>query len=82
MPENTNSHQSGNIIINEAQLVLAEKKTSLAVLRTGIALLVLPLSVASFLIVTLKYHDIIYVMHLFLSLMILCTILAVFWGGI
>ena len=80
MPVNTNSHQSENIIINEAQLILAEKRTSMAVLRTGIAVLVLPLSVASFLIITSKYYNIIHVMHLFLPLMILCTILVVFGG--
>jgi len=77
MPENKNSHQSENFVINEAQLILAEKRTSLAVLRTGIAVLVLPLSVTSLLIVTSKYYDIIHVMHLFLPLMLLCTILAV-----
>ena len=80
MSENSNSPESGNIIINEAQLILAEKRTSLAVLRTGIAVLILPLSVASFLIVTSKYYDIIQVMHLFLPLMSLCTILAVLGG--
>jgi len=66
-----------NIIINEIQLLLAEKRTSLATLRTGIAVFVLPLSVLSVLIATSKYYDIIQVMHLFLPLMILCTILAV-----
>lgn len=38
-------------------LILAEKSTSLAVLRTGIAVLVSPLSVASLLIVTSKYYN-------------------------
>ena len=80
MSPDSNSHEPGNIIINEAQLILAEKRTSLAVLRTGIAVLVLPLSVASFLIVTSKYYDIIHVVHLFLPLMVLCTILAVLGG--
>ncbi|MEJ2284592.1 MAG: hypothetical protein P8X85_13460 [Desulfobacterales bacterium] len=80
MPENSHSDQFENIIINEAQLILAEKRTSLAVLRTGIAVFVLPLSVVSLLIVTSKYYDIIHVMHLFLPLMILCTILAVLGG--
>ena len=80
MPENSNLLEPGNIIISEVQLILAEKRTSLAVLRTGIAVLVLPLSVASLLIVTSKYYDIINVMHLFLPLMILCTILAALGG--
>jgi hypothetical protein len=52
------------IIINEAQLILAEKRTSLSVLRTGITVLVLPLSVMSVLIATSKYYDILHVLHL------------------
>ena len=39
------------IVINEVQLILAEKRTSLASLRTGIAVFALPLTVLSFLIV-------------------------------
>jgi uncharacterized membrane protein YkgB len=42
------------IIINEAQLILAEKRTALAAMRTGIAVFALPLSVLSLLIVTSK----------------------------
>ncbi|MFH1135658.1 MAG: hypothetical protein V1816_06195 [Pseudomonadota bacterium] len=38
------------MIINEIQLLLAEKRTSLAALRTGIAVFVLPLSVLSVLV--------------------------------
>ncbi len=38
------------IVLNRAQLVLAEKRTYLATMRTGIAILVLPMSVVSFLI--------------------------------
>ncbi len=36
-----------SIAISEVQLLLAEKRTSLAVMRTGIAVLALPLSVAT-----------------------------------
>ena len=64
-----------NIIINEIQLLLAEKRTSLATLRTGIAVFVLPLSVLSVLIATSKYYDIIHVMHLLLPLLGLCAAL-------
>ena len=52
-----------SIAINEVQLILAEKRTSLSVMRTGIAVLALPLSVTSFLIVTSKYYDIFHVLH-------------------
>lgn len=59
------------IIINEAQLILAEKRTSLSVLRTGITVLVLPLSVMSVLIATSKYYDIIHVIHLIVPVAVL-----------
>ena len=59
--------------MNEVQLLLAEKRTSLAAMRTGIAVLVLPLSVISVLIATSKYYDIVHVMHLLVPLLILCA---------
>ncbi len=68
-------HDSDNIIINEIQLLLAEKRTSLAAMRTGIAVLVLPLSVMSVLIATSKYYDVLHVMHLLLPLLGLCAAL-------
>ena len=43
-----------SVVIAEVQLLLAEKRTSLSVLRTGITVLILPLSVMSFLIATEK----------------------------
>jgi uncharacterized membrane protein YdbT with pleckstrin-like domain len=68
-------HNLDYIIINEIQLLLAEKRTSLATLRTGIAVFVLPLSVLSVLIATSKYYDIIHVMHLLLPLLGICAAL-------
>jgi uncharacterized membrane protein YkgB len=76
MPEkkpDTQSQDSINIIINEIQLLLAEKRTSLSTMRTGIAVFVLPLSVLSFLIATSKYYDVINVMHLMIPLLFLCV---------
>ncbi len=63
------------VIINEAQLILAEKRTSLSVMRTGITVFVLPLSVLSILIATSKYYDILQVMHLIAPLLIICLAL-------
>jgi hypothetical protein len=57
------------IIINEVQLLLAEKRTSLSSMRTGITVIVLPLSVLSILIATSKYYDIFQVMYLFVPLL-------------
>jgi uncharacterized membrane protein YidH (DUF202 family) len=58
-------------IINEVQLILAEKRTSLSTLRTGIAIFVLPLSVLSVLIAFSKYYDVMRVIHLFVPLLVI-----------
>jgi uncharacterized membrane protein YidH (DUF202 family) len=60
-----------SIAINEVQLILAEKRTSLAVMRTGIAILALPLSVMSVLIATSKYYNVLHVLHFFIPLAII-----------
>ena len=52
------SEPSEAVVINEVQLLLAEKRTSLAVMRTGIAVFALPLSVLSILVATSKYYDV------------------------
>jgi len=65
------------IIINEIQLLLAEKRTSLSVLRTGITVFVLPLSVLSVLVATSKYYDILHVMHFLLPLLALSLALII-----
>ena len=46
-----------NIIFGEIQVLLAEKRTALASLRTGIAVFALPLSVLSALIATSRYYS-------------------------
>ncbi len=71
------TEKSDSIIMNEVQLLLAEKRTSLASLRTGIAIFALPLTVVSFLIATSQYYQVVNVLHLFLPLMLACLILAV-----
>ena len=70
-----NGFASEGIIINEVQLLLAEKRTSLATMRTGITVFVLPLSVLSVLIATSKYYDIIQVMHFIIPLLAICVAL-------
>ena len=61
--------ESPNIIINEVQLILAEKRTSLAAMRTGIAVFALPLTVLSVLIATSKYYDFLHVFYLLVPLL-------------
>jgi uncharacterized membrane protein YidH (DUF202 family) len=60
-----------NLIFGEIQVLLAEKRTALASLRTGIAVFALPLSVLSALIATSRYYSMEKVMPLLLPLLLL-----------
>lgn len=77
MPEE-NASISSAMAINEVQLLLAEKRTALAVLRTGVALVALPMSIMSFLVATSRYYETIQVLHLLVPLGIFCLILGGF----
>ena len=57
------------IIINEVQLILAEKRTSLASLRTGIAVFAIPLSIMGVLVATSRYYEVLDVLPLFIPVM-------------
>ena len=76
MPEEqpTDSCPPG-IIINEVQLILAEKRTSLAGLRTGIAVFAIPLSIMGVLVATSRYYEILDVLHLFVAVMVMNALL-------
>ncbi len=76
MSDDTNKIES--IAINEVQLLLAEKRTSLALMRTGIAVLALPLSVMSVLIATSNFYDVLHVLHFLIPLGVLNFALIVF----
>ncbi len=60
-----------NLIFGEIQVLLAEKRTALSSLRTGIAIFALPLSVLSVLIATSRYYSIGKVMPLLVPLLLL-----------
>jgi len=60
-------------------VLLAEKRTSLAVLRTAIAIFTLPISVFTVLIATSRYYDVSAVLYFIIPLLTICTIL-VFLG--
>lgn len=57
-----------SFILNEVQLLLAEKRTAMSAMRTGIAIFALPLSVLSVLIATSRFYDVLNVMHLLVPL--------------
>jgi len=48
---------SESTLMNRMQVVLAEKRTSLSVLRTGIGLLTLPMTIVAFLVTTSSFWD-------------------------
>jgi uncharacterized membrane protein YidH (DUF202 family) len=60
-----------NLILGEIQVLLAEKRTALSALRTGIAIFALPLSVLSVLIATSRYYNFGKVMPLLVPLLLL-----------
>ena len=76
MPEFEKTESDG-ILINEGQLILAEKRTWLATMRTGIAVFALPLSVLGLLIATSKYYDVMDVLHWLVPLLAICGALVV-----
>ncbi|WP_303721025.1 hypothetical protein [Malonomonas rubra] len=69
--------ESQRHVFDEIQLILAEKRTALSALRTGIAVFALPLSVMSVLVATSKFYEITQVLHLLVPLFIICTSLIV-----
>jgi len=62
---------------NSAQLLLAEKRTSLSLLRTGVGIFVLPLSVLGLLIATAKTHQSDNVIHLLIPVLTISAFLAI-----
>ena len=73
----TEKVESAAMAINEVQLLLAEKRTSLALMRTGITVLVLPLSILGLLVATSKQYDVLHVLHFLIPLGVLILFLAV-----
>ena len=63
-------------IYRVVNLLLAEKRTSLAVLRTGIAIFTLPISVFTILIATSRYYEISNSLHFIIPLFTICIVLA------
>ena len=60
-----------NFIFGEIQVLLAEKRTALSSLRTGIAVFALPLSVLSVLIATSRYYNVVAVLPFLVPLLLL-----------
>jgi len=57
------------------QLILAEKRTSLSIVRRGIAVMALPLSVVTALIAFSRYYDITHNLPLLVPPLLVCLLL-------
>lgn len=66
-----------SVSTSRIQLILAEKRTTLAVMRTGIGVFTLPLSVITVLIATSRYYDVLETYHLLVPLLGICVGLVV-----
>lgn len=69
--KNLRQSQIDSFVFNEVQIILAEKRTALSGLRTGIAIFALPLSVLSILIATSRLYNVFSVINLLIPLIIL-----------
>lgn len=72
--------ESDSAALGAVQLLLSEERTSLSLMRTGIAILALPMSVLSLLVATSRYYDALDVLGLLLPLAGLCVVLMLFGG--
>ena len=68
-------NQNTSLLMSEIQLLLAEKRTSLATLRTGITVFVLPLSVLTILVSTSKFYNVFEVPFFLIPLIGICIFL-------
>ena len=59
------------LVVQEMQLLLAEKRTALSTLRTGIAIFAFPLSILGLLIATSKSYEVREVLHWLVPLILL-----------
>jgi uncharacterized membrane protein YidH (DUF202 family) len=64
-----------SVDIGRIQLLLAEKRTALAALRTGIAIFTLPLSVTTVLITTSRYYNFTANLQFLIPLLGVCIVL-------
>ena len=64
--------------MGKIQVLLAEKRTSLSAIRTGLAIFTLPLSVTMVLITTSRFYQFKENLHYLIPLLVLCAALVLF----
>jgi uncharacterized membrane protein YidH (DUF202 family) len=71
--EDAGLHPARTELMPQVQVLLAEKRTSLAVMRTGIAAFALPLSVTTVLVGLSQFYNWRENLHFLLPLLVLCV---------
>ncbi|MFC1492371.1 hypothetical protein ACFL6O_00305 [candidate division KSB1 bacterium] len=72
-----NNNEGNSDSYGQAQLLLAEKRTSLAVLRTGIMIFALPMTTLTALIALSEFYDVRATLWLWLPIVIVSSVLFV-----
>ena len=67
------TRRNESVSVSRIQLILAEKRTTLAVMRTGIGVFTLPLSVITVLVATSRYYNALETYHLLVPLLGICA---------
>ena len=67
------ARKNESVSVSRIQLILAEKRTTLAVMRTGIGVFTLPLSVVTVLVATSRYYNFLETYHLLIPLLGICA---------
>ena len=75
--ETKSAEPNQGLVINEIELILAEKRTALSTMRTGIAVFALPLSVLSVLTATSRMYNLEHTMPLLIPIFVLCGALVI-----
>ena len=65
--------KTGPLIINEAQFLLAQKRTQLAAVRTGLAMLAVPMSIITFLVATSRFYHFQTNLGYLIPLLVICA---------
>jgi uncharacterized membrane protein YidH (DUF202 family) len=72
--ERTQAQPQG-VVMGEVQMILAEKRTSLAVLRTGIAIAIIPMSLTTVLVTLSRFYSWVDNLQFLVPLAVLCAAL-------
>lgn len=70
------------LLMSEVQLLLAEKRTSYALLRTGVTVSLIPVSIWTLLISTSKLYDVFDVLWLLAPVMVIASLLFLLGAGL